>query len=205
MTEAEWLACDDPSAMLEALTGKASARKLRLLACATCWDHSPPFPHPAVTEELTVAERYADGEATEQERAAAFVANVEESLRVGQGAGWEHFFLVGFAVGESSGELGTHLRNRASGRPSLAAYPSTIRCIFGIPFRLVTFDPEWRTTTAVQLAQGIYDSRDFSALPILADALQDAECDTDDILDHCRGPGSHVRGCWVVDLVLGKE
>ena len=54
-------------------------------------------------------------------------------------------------------------------------------------------------------AQQMYESRDFSAMPILADALQDAGCDNADILDHCRGPGPHVRGCWVVDLVLGKE
>jgi hypothetical protein len=51
----------------------------------------------------------------------------------------------------------------------------------------------------------MYDSRDFGAMPILADALQDAGCDNEDILDHCRGPGPHVCGCWVVDLVLGKE
>jgi hypothetical protein len=51
----------------------------------------------------------------------------------------------------------------------------------------------------------MYDSREFSAMPILADALQDAGCDSHDILDHCRGPGPHVRGCWVVDLVLAKE
>jgi hypothetical protein len=51
----------------------------------------------------------------------------------------------------------------------------------------------------------MYDSRDFSVMPILADALQDAGCDNEDILSHCRGDGPHVRGCWVVDLVLGKE
>jgi hypothetical protein len=79
------------------------------------------------------------------------------------------------------------------------------RDIFGNPFRPVTFDPSWRTTTAVAIANHMYDARDFSAMPILADALQDAGCDNDDILDHCRGPGPHVRGCWVVDLVLGKE
>ena len=50
----------------------------------------------------------------------------------------------------------------------------------------------------------MYASRDFSPMPILADALQDAGCDSADILDHCRGSGPHVRGCWVVDLVLGK-
>jgi len=80
-----------------------------------------------------------------------------------------------------------------------------IRCVFGNPFRPVAFDPNWRTSTAVALAQQIYASRDFSAMPILADALQDTGCDNAGILDHCRGPGPHVRGCWVVDLVLGKE
>jgi len=82
---------------------------------------------------------------------------------------------------------------------------SLLRDIFGNPFRSLTFEPDWRTSTAVALAQQMYDSRDFSAMPILADALQDAGCDNAEILDHCRGPGSHVRGCWVADLVLGKE
>ena len=59
--------------------------------------------------------------------------------------------------------------------------------------------------TAVALARQMYESRDFSAMPILADALQDAGCDNEDILSHCRSDGPHVRGCWVVDLVLGKE
>ena len=84
-------------------------------------------------------------------------------------------------------------------------HAALVRDIFGNPFRPMTFDPSWRTTTATQLAQQMYDSRDFSAMPILADALQDAGCDNTDILDHCRGPEPHVRGCWVVDLVLGKE
>ncbi|HVL14494.1 MAG TPA: hypothetical protein VM529_18115 [Gemmata sp.] len=57
----------------------------------------------------------------------------------------------------------------------------------------------------MSLAKGMYGSRDFGAMPILADSLQDAGCDSDDILNHSRGPGSHVRGCGVVDLVLGKE
>ena len=80
-----------------------------------------------------------------------------------------------------------------------------VRDIFGNPFSPVVFDPEWRTSTAVALAKQMYDARDFSAMPILADALQDAGCDNDDILNHCRDAnGVHVRGCWIVDLVLGK-
>jgi hypothetical protein len=76
--------------------------------------------------------------------------------------------------------------------------------IFGNPFRPVAFDPSWRTDTAVSLARRMYESREFSALPILADALQDAGCEDADILGHCRDPRQpHVRGCWAVDLVLG--
>jgi len=80
-----------------------------------------------------------------------------------------------------------------------------IREVFVNPFRPVALEPFWLTSTVTALAHQMYHSRDFSAMPILADALQDAGCDNADILDHCRGPGPHVRGCWVVDLVLGKE
>jgi hypothetical protein len=72
------------------------------------------------------------------------------------------------------------------------------------PFRPVAFDPVWRTDTAVSLARAMYERREFGAMPILADALQDAGCDCEPILMHCRDPhAAHVRGCWVCDLVLG--
>jgi DNA-binding TFAR19-related protein (PDSD5 family) len=75
----------------------------------------------------------------------------------------------------------------------------------GNGFRPVTFAPAWRTETAVTLARQMYDSRDFGSMPILADALQDAGCDCEQVLNHCRATGApHVRGCWVVDGVLGN-
>jgi hypothetical protein len=79
------------------------------------------------------------------------------------------------------------------------------RDVFGNPFRPVTFDPTWRTADALGLARAAYEDRAFERLPMLADALMDAGCADEDILSHCRGGGPHVRGCWVVDLVLGKE
>jgi hypothetical protein len=87
-----------------------------------------------------------------------------------------------------------------------SAQAALLREVVGNPFRPVAFSPEWRTDIAVVLAQQMYESREFSAMPILADALQDAGCDSPEVLDHCRDAGRvHVRGCWVVDLVLGKE
>jgi len=78
------------------------------------------------------------------------------------------------------------------------------RDIFGNPFRPVDFSPAWRTEHTTGIAAKMYDERDFAAMPILADALEEAGCEHPDILTHCREPGVHVRGCWVVDLVLGK-
>ncbi|AMV29419.1 hypothetical protein VT84_33805 [Gemmata sp. SH-PL17] len=80
-----------------------------------------------------------------------------------------------------------------------------VREVFGNPFRPVTFTSEWGNDSALALAAQMYESRDFGAMPILADALQDAGCDDEDVLNHCRGHGPHVRGCWVVDLLLGKS
>jgi hypothetical protein len=70
----------------------------------------------------------------------------------------------------------------------------------------IVINPAWLTSTVLALARQMYDSRDFSAMPILADALQDAGCDNEDILKHCRGPGPHVRGCWVLGVgsTIGK-
>jgi hypothetical protein len=91
-------------------------------------------------------------------------------------------------------------------KPSLsdAILAQILRDIFGNPFHPVTADPSWFTPTVLTLAEGIYADRAFDRLPIQADALQDAGCEDADILTHCRGPGPHARGCWVVDLVLGK-
>ncbi len=75
--------------------------------------------------------------------------------------------------------------------------------VVGNPFRAAHFSREWRTDTAVSLARQMYDAREFSAMPILADALQDAGCDDEELLAHCRSDVAHVRGCWAVDLVLG--
>jgi hypothetical protein len=79
------------------------------------------------------------------------------------------------------------------------------RDLVGNPFEPVAFDPLWRTSDVLGLARAIYEGGSFDRLPILADALMDAGCPDDSILCHCRGHGLHARGCWVVDLLLGKS
>ena len=83
-----------------------------------------------------------------------------------------------------------------------------LRDIFGNPFRPASLDPawlRWNDAAIPRIAQATHDDRRFQDLPILADALEEAGCTSGDILEHCRGPGPHVRGCWVVDLLLGKQ
>jgi hypothetical protein len=80
-----------------------------------------------------------------------------------------------------------------------------VRDIFGNPFHHATCDASWHAPNVVALARSIYEKRAFHQMPELADALERAGCTNEEVLDHCRGPGPHVRGCWVVDLVLGKS
>ena len=109
--------------------------------------------------------------------------------------------------GSDSGALAVQLGPLAKvsptawGRTGTRAIP-LVRDIFGNPFRPVTFDPRWRTSDVVGLAQAICDDKAFERMPILADALMDAGCEEEQLIGHCRGEGPPVRGCWVVDLVL---
>jgi hypothetical protein len=108
------------------------------------------------------------------------------------------------AESHQMGEIYQTATSKAAVEAEYGAQIEILTDIFGNPFRPVAVDPAWLTSTVVALARGIYEERAFDRMPILADALQDAGCDNEDVLDHCRGPGPHVRGCWVVDMLLGK-
>jgi hypothetical protein len=195
MTEAEWIGSDDPLEMFWSVVDRASDRKLLLFAVASLRrsaDKGEEF-----FTKLEIAERFADG------------AAVVDELRLR----WNS--SQGYAPPERARDWASLLvkvlsltpdpSDGKSPSPWRRVFVHLLRDIFGNPFRSLTFSPEWRTDTALALARQMYESRDFSAMPILADALQDAGCDNEDILDHCRTEQTHVRGCWVVDLVLGKE
>ena len=206
MTEAEWLACNNFIPMLRAAGPRLTERKLRLYVCSDKRYSGLPYPWGLPAIEL--AERVADGLATDQERAEGAAAVLEwepkgetereEQIRAAHQLLADAGFFARLPTAFQQQELWRY-------SPGDMALCDRFRDIFGNPFRPVTFDPSWRTTTAVAIANHMYQTLEFGAMPILADALQDAGCDNDDVLDHCRSPGPHVRGCWVVDLVLGKE
>lgn len=127
------------------------------------------------------------------------------AFRSRQGPGAVHFLAWDVEYYSAGGEeLGENTMWELKERTE-RALSDLLRDIFGNPFRPIAFCLEWRTDTTVALARQMYESRNFDALPILADALQDAGCEDEQLLGHCRGSGPHVRGCWVIDLVLGKE
>jgi hypothetical protein len=222
MTEEEWLAANDPRAMLQHLAGRAGDRKLRLFSCACFrrWWHL--VTEQRLTEALALLERVIEGDATDRDRGRAYrlaethgpildvpqqclavelLKGAEKTLdrrRCNFGEGAAQAFA--YATAGHSDNFSSAKRDERTRQADL------VRDIFGNPFRHVTFDPDWRTTTALALATGIYEDRAFDRMPILADALQDAGCTSDDILNHLRDPhATHVRGCWALDLVLGKE
>jgi hypothetical protein len=87
----------------------------------------------------------------------------------------------------------------------LAAQCGLLREIFGNPFRKTKPARSWLTPSVVTLAEEIYKKSALDRMGILADALEEAGCDNAEILSHCRSQDPHVKGCWVIDLVLGKK
>jgi hypothetical protein len=207
VTEYEWLTGDDPTPMMEFLREEERSRKLRLFAVACCRQVERRLAAASAARLLDLAESEG-GLSRSLSRAieeffrdpmVAVMGNLSEAID-----GAIHADPYEAARGALNALV--WFEEDQLGDPGRERHARLVREIFGNPFRAVTFVPEWRTSTAVALAQQMYEARDFSAMPILADALQDAGCDNDDILNHCRDAGvTHVRGCWVVDLVLGKE
>jgi hypothetical protein len=232
MTEAEWLGSIFPPSMLAFIRGKTTDRKLRLFACACCRRISELFWHEKLKELVEISESHIDHQATDEElsrvvEAADCLADSErDRLADSERPVDDHASLIAYDVGQalyclvSPGEgyaiaastadwahraVVDSCRERDVALDEWKAQTHVLHDILGNPFRPVAPNPTWRTRSVANLAQAIYEGPRFDDLPILADALEDAGCDNADILAHCRGPGPHVRGCWVIDLLLGKE
>jgi hypothetical protein len=228
MTEAEWLIGNDPDEMVRWLCGKVSPRRSRLF-CVACARH---IYHLLECEEsrqaVEVAERFAEGRATVDELGVAYHAGDRFAYSLGhatarrnQAAALAASYTADPAVPPATVSGGSCAWDEEKVRTACAPMTavlwyakagggdvSTLVAIaqdcFGNAVRGFAAEPGWGTPGVLSLARGIYTDRAFDRLPLLADALRDAGCEYSNILDHCRSRGPHVRGCWVVDLVLGK-
>jgi hypothetical protein len=219
MTEQEWLNCTDSAPMLEFLKGKGSERKVRLFVVALARSLWEKIDRQDMRQAIKMAESFADGQATaeqlDQHKGAMFdyatggtrdqrewLSKTKENQSI--------FWLVvattysgqglGNIVGTGSWHHGRILTEQHQ--------PQYVRELFGNPFRLITINPNWlvwNDRTVPRIAQAIYDERAFDRMPVLGDALEDAGCQNADILNHCRSDGPHVKGCWVLDLLLSRE
>ena len=204
MTEQDWLACTDPAGVFDHLRGRASDRKLRLLACACVRRLWPLVYDERGRQAVAAVEQFSDGDMTAEglslarQAALKALADSPESWPTARPLAEAVLALTDADVMKAA-------------RAGVALLQLTHRHffheVFGNPFRPVAVDPAWLAWgggAVRRLAQGIYEERAFDDLPVLADALEEAGCDQPDLLAHLRGPGPHVRGCWAVDLLLGK-
>jgi hypothetical protein len=235
MNEAKWLSWTHPDVMVEHLIGanfrhrfgRGRDRKLLLLSCACCRRIWHLLADERTRKAVELCERQCDqpidnvllktaidevtavhsSAQTRWEKAAcrAAEATVEAATNV---TSWAcsalraaRFACRHRATADGSDPRQVELRARQD-------QYHIIRDLFGNPFRPVTLDSSWltwRDGAVLKMAQAIYEERTFDDLPILADALADAGCSEPNILHHCREGGEHVPGCWVLDLLLGKE
>jgi hypothetical protein len=192
LTEDAWHTGTDALALLNHLHGRATGRKLRLLAAACC-RVVPVDVADMRCQVADVAERVAEGHADLDDLRAAVAVTETPLIRaiardMDAQAAWE-----AIRIGQDQGA---------------DALGDMIRELFGNPFRPVTVEPtwmRWRDGLIHHMARTIHDRRRFEDLPILADALEEAGCDNPDLLSHCRRPGGHVPGCWALDLLTDVE
>ena len=235
MTEADWLTCEEPQSLIEFISQGTSERKCRLLAAALCRHVLPLVGPECAHRAIDIVEAYADRRATAGEMRAACERASDAYCTFPNPAPVNTEAPLAFKAASialqstmfASSEFGHYLvsccictekacvrRWMLHARPDEVRPPYTVlmswqltlvRDIFGNPFRPSAFSPAWRTETVVALASAIYAERAFDQLQVLADVLEEAGCEDADMLAHCRGDGPHVRGCWVVDKVLGRE
>jgi hypothetical protein len=213
MTEEEWLAVSRPVKLLGSIRDRWTDRKLRLFACACfrrVWDL---LPDPANRDLVAAVEDRPDGTRADPVLWAAIEASSRREREWTDDPGYLAVKYLGRSYYKvrplesavaAAVMVGQRVREAGDAAAEWAAQAGLVRDLFGNPFRPVAFDPRWRSADVVGLATGIYEDRAFDRLPLLGDALMDAGCAEEAILTHCRSEGPHVRGCWLVDLVLGN-
>jgi hypothetical protein len=234
MNEADWLACQNADTMLNFVLPQLSPRKQLLFSVACCRRHESLLTDES-RQILVTLERSADmplSFSDANELSSEALAHADDlSWHMGTPHGcalWlaanaVHEVSEGYAGSaslkiaeaiECAGKDPETFDVRKPGKPALAdpkeriAQTVVLRCIVGNPFRHVRVDPSWLIRNdgeIVKLAQAIYDGRCFERLPRLARGLEDAGCIHEEVLEHLRSSEIHVRGCWVLDLLLDKH
>jgi hypothetical protein len=217
VTDEEWLHCDDASTMLDALRPHATNRQLRLITAACCRylrrTLDDPTAASAIDEVIGAVERYADGAGTKADlkRARQAVRAVRHASPVGTGedsTSWCVLWVAEVAASENAcwaviPEIG---RLGGLGPPSGDRIPPMcdwLRCVFGPPSHSRVIETAWRTPEVITLARSIEVRGASGLMARLGEALHAAGCDDPCILGHCGSQSEHLRGCWVLDAVLG--
>ncbi len=210
MTEAEWLECTDGNRMIRFLLRNLTGRKWRLFQCAWCrYILGNALADESILAAVETGERYADRLASDDERQMVW----ETIQKIVAKAVDEQAFERAAAAADARDcvEVGSHRIVGLERKRQFKRHPyqcHLLRDIFGNPFRPVTMERawlEWKDGLVPKMATTIYNERALEQMPILADVLEDAGCSNGDLLGHCRQPGLHVRGCWAVDLILGRK
>jgi hypothetical protein len=208
MTEAEWLSCTDFNLLREWVQRNhrhlSTERKWRLLNCA-CFRRTWHLLSESSREAVELAERYADSLVEGLPKRSI---HCSRGTAVLMALSFPDMNALDWDRAETAAQ--SFERNYAitldlEGEDEGAVKCALLREILRNPFHAVGLNPRWCTSSVVDLVTAIHQEKAFDRMPILADALMDAGCDNERIIAHCRGEGSHVRGCWVVDLLLGKE
>jgi hypothetical protein len=212
--EEEWRTCQDVAMAfryLELRHVAPGARKLRLLGCAVCslcWERLDD----QCRQALRVAECFADGLAGEAEREAALAGTDRHLQQLRRGypltRAWHWARRLGLLLQPQVGFHPDWLRPPLPPHPRGVGESALLREVVGDPFRARAPEPAWLAWnggTVPRLAATISETRGFDQMPVLADALEEAGCTDADVLRHCREAGVHVRGCWVLDQLLGRE
>lgn len=220
MTEADWLQGSNSHEMLPPCRKviRYHLQKGRLFAVACCNRILNLLTDNRSRSAIKITEQFAAGRASDEElRAAAKAAEAAhaDAFRAKGKIGASGEWAAQFAASSDAWFAATRASNFAyvaAGDPVLEPGPEKeaqsklLRCIFGpLPFRSVTLDSMTLTQHTQHLAELIYEDQTFDRLPILADLLEEAGCQQDEVLNHLRSGGEHVRGCWALDLVLGKS
>jgi hypothetical protein len=202
VTEQEWLTSSDPLQLVAHAGGGVESRKAMLFTVACFrrhWDRLPA----AAQAWGRLAESAAEGGASRQNLDDAFEGLEEALNELGPPGDFVALMDVAYALWESDWfDLDDADPAWVAERKAQA---DLVRDVFGNPFRAapVALDAAWRTAAVLRLAEAA-DAGAPDAHPVLADALEEAGCTDEAITSHLRSPGPHVRGCWAVDLILGK-